>query len=287
MKALIDGDILVYNCGFAGNKKKYRVAGIDFDKKKEAVSFCEDTDIPVEEILVIETVDPLEFTLHSVKLQIQSILRATKADDYTIYLSGKDNFREKLAFTRKYKGNRDPSHKPAQYNEIKQYLIDTWQAVVVNGMEADDAMGIEQYRGHCSEEPDTDCVICTLDKDLNMIPGMHYNWRKADMYYVDDEQARYNFYKQLLTGDPVDNIQGVPKIGEKTAEKLLKGKTAEEMAEICQEQYYMGYYKHGNFPDIDTFLDTIDDTFMEHAQLIWIKQSPDEDLPKELLEILL
>lgn len=228
-----------------------------------------------------------------------SILEDTEADDYQIYLTGEGNFREEVAVTLPYKGNRDELHKPTHYTAIKQYLIDVWQAETVEGMEADDAMGIEQYKdlvyvdGYGYVNPIdsaaspalAETIICTLDKDLDMIPGWHYNWRKKTKYWIDEEQAMRNFYKQMLMGDRTDNIQGVPKIGEKTAEKILATCTNEkEMFDAVQEQYYLGYYKYGSHSSIDDFLNTIDDIFLEHALLIWINRHPTKELPEEFTQ---
>lgn len=285
MLCLIDGDIIVYNVGFASDKKLYHVEGMSFQYKKEAKEFCDTAGIPYESITSTVTEEPIEFTLHSVKKLIESILEDTGATDCRIFLSGKDNFREEVAVTKPYKGNRDDLHKPLHYQEIRDYLINVWQAEVVEGMEADDMMGIVQT--HNMEHVDEyDTIICTLDKDLRMIYGRHYNWRTKMTEFIDESTANYNFYKQLLMGDPTDNIQGVPKIGEKTAEKILAGCTDEkEMLDAVLDAYYTGYYKYGNHTDINDFLSTIDDIFLEHAKLIWIRRENTTELPKELIRI--
>lgn len=292
MLALIDADLITYSVGFASDKKKYHVTGCTFDSKKEAKEFCDRVDIDHSEITSTVTEEPLEYTLHSVKKLIESILEETKADDYKLFLTGEGNFREEVAVTRPYKGNRDKLHKPIHYAEIKRYLIDVWQAEVVEDMEADDAMGIAQWRDYSKYEYEKSCgddytsafvetCIVSLDKDMNMIPGWHYNWRKKEMYWIDEPEAMRNFYKQLLTGDTVDNIQGVPKIGDKTADKILAAcETEEEMYDAVQEAYYLGYYKHGGFSSIEEFLDRIDAVFLEHAKLIWIRRDPEGKLPE-------
>ena len=298
MLALIDGDIIVYNVGFASDKKLYHVAGLSFPYKKEAKEFCDTAGISYEEITSTITEEPLSFTLHSVKRLIESILEDTKADDYRIFLSGKGNFREEVAVTKKYKGNRDALHKPIHYQEIRDYLLDIWQAEEVEGMEADDAMGIAQWEDLSSifdtertladnyTEVYAGTIIASLDKDMNMIPGWHYNWRTKVKEFIDEKTANYNFYKQLLMGDPTDNIQGVPKIGEKTAEKILANCTTDaEMLDAVMDAYYVGYYKHGTHSDINEFLSTIDDIFLEHAKLIWIRRDNTNELPKELVHI--
>lgn len=81
-----------------------------------------------------------------------------------------------------------------------------------DGQEADDEMGIAQ---------EEHTIICSIDKDLLMIPGRHYNFVKEKHTYITPEEGLRNFYRQLLTGDATDNIPGLPRVGPKTAEKLL------------------------------------------------------------------
>ncbi len=60
----------------------------------------------------------------------------------------------------------------------------------------------------------------SIDKDLDMIRGWHYNFIKDKKYFIDDQQAIKHFYTQILTGDRVDNIIGLRGIGPKKAEKI-------------------------------------------------------------------
>ena len=235
---MIDGDIITYKCGFAVEKSKYLVwakgeehfGPIAIYRYKRGIPwwYSEDSDCVVEKVTEVES---LENCLQTVKTLIKSILDNTKTNEYSTYLSGKDNFREKIAKTKPYKGNRDPLHKPKYYNEIKDYLINTWGATVVDGIEADDALGIAQTN-------DISSIICSIDKDLDQIEGWHYNIDKKVKYWVTKEDGIKKFYTQLLTGDVVDNIQGVKGIGPKTAEKLFKDcKSEYDYYKVCCNQY--------------------------------------------------
>lgn len=227
------------------------------------------------DILKYSIAEPLGFCLHSVKKLITSILNETKATSHKIYLTGNSNFRDTVAVTKPYKGNRDKTHKPIHYTAIKEYLIDKWNAEVINGMEADDAMGIAQS---CST------VICSLDKDMLMIPGQHYNWRTGVHRTITKEEADRHFYYMMLTGDVVDNIKGVPKIGPAKADKILSVcSTEKEMWEAVQEAYYVGYYKHGSL-SLEDFHKQIDNIILEHAKLLWINRLSTLQLPKVIEE---
>lgn len=175
-----------------------------------------------------------------------------------VYLTGSGNFREQLATIQQYKGNRDPDHKPKYYREIKDYLRQVWNATVIHGREADDALGCHQY----GAEPDT-TVIVSIDKDMDNIPGYHYNWRKKEFYYIEPERANYLFWKQVLEGDKTDHIKGIHNIGPKTAEKILN--VTDKGWISMAEAVLAAYEKAGmGWPE-----------FYENASLLWIQRQED------------
>lgn len=106
MKALIDGDLIVYRVGFT----------VENEDEWIAIARTNDT--------------------------IHLILAETNCDDFKIYLSDSaNNFRLKLF--PEYKANR-VQPKPKHYQVIKDHLINEWDAIVSLGQEADDALGINQ-----------------------------------------------------------------------------------------------------------------------------------------------
>lgn len=130
-------------------------------------------------------------------------------------------------------------------------------------IEADDALAIRQHE--LTEEfsrPD-ESVIVTLDKDLDMVEGWHYNFVKKNMYKTTHEEGDFKFHMQFLTGDRVDNIQGVHGIGEKKAFKLLDGKTATERWDIIKEM--LG-----------------EDRAIENGYLLYMLRSHDDNFEKYL-----
>lgn len=185
MKALIDGDILVYRIGFAAEGE---TKGVAISRMAEFV----------EELVMIQDVG-----------------------DYQGYLTGSNNYRKEIAKEAPYKGNRT-APKPEHYDLLREYLTLSWGFEMVDGQEADDAIGIEAYK---SEEDSY--LIMTIDKDLDMIRGWHYNFIKGIRYHVDECDTLRWFYTQVLTGDRVDNIPGLKGIGPKKAEKIL-GEATEE-----------------------------------------------------------
>jgi 5'-3' exonuclease len=240
-QALIDGDILIYECGFSSDSVARKNG-----KEHEPLSYC----------------------LQNVKKKIESILEATGCDSYRIFLTGPNNFRLEIAPD--YKANRDPDHKPHWYKEIKEYLIEKHGAEITNGFEADDAMGWNQT---------DDTIICTKDKDLDMVPGKHYNWspKKIDagVYHVTEVEGLRFFYTQCLTGDSTDNIPGLFKLTGQRATKKIKAPlqdldTEEEMWVHVVHEYHMACMEKG-IPTPD-----VSDKFRVAAACLWISHGDRE-----------
>lgn len=250
--AIIDGDPIVYRIGFACQKTIYECEGKEFIGKTELNKYLDGRSAEYTSYISVESEAN---AFHSVNILLDSILEETESGYSEIYLTGTDNFRIEVAKTVPYKGNRDNLHKPLLYPAIREYLIRRHNAVVVDGMEADDMVAIR----HTEEE---DSVICTIDKDLDMVPGLHYNYAKGNLYLITEQQGMKSFYVQMLTGDNSDNIQGIPRIGKATANKLLADcETEEECYEVVASQYEKAFGKN--------FIERI----AENGALLWMKRS--------------
>lgn len=111
-----------------------------------------------------------------------------------------------------------------------------------------------------------------------MVPGWHYRWEKGNVkeikpWYQDELGGYRCFFKQMLTGDTVDNIHGLYGVGPKSTHlgHIDQAKSVDEMSDIVFELYQKWY---GNYAT--TF-------FNENAQLLWIRRTDDG---RELLKIL-
>ena len=278
---LMDYDIVTYSAGHASDNKYYVTPdGKDFHYKKEAVLHCREQDIDTDEIEMVIEPEPIEHCLFTVKQMIHNIAVAAGCKDFRGYLTGDDNFRDTIDSLYPYKGHRDGSGRPTRYDEIREYLIKNQRAIVVDGMEADDAMAIAQ----CEDVDNT--IICTKDKDLWMVPGWKYNFGKdPHKFYVTEEEGIRWFYTQLLIGDSTDNIMGcgyreqaiyqsgVKKgmpyhrrrgVGREEADNILMTCHNErEMYELALE-YYEDY-------DMDEY------DLLENANLLWMVREVDSD----------
>lgn len=246
MKALIDMDIVVYMAGFSSQRTIWQAnmpcqddvqARIIFSyntSKTTAIEILKSQGIEKNDVEWTSdvVVEPLEFALASVKRIINRILEGTKCQEYVGYMSTSNDttlFRNKIAVTKPYKGNRLDFKKPEHYHSIREYILKHWNTNLVVGIEADDALGIHQ---------NSSTIICSIDKDLLQIPGMHYNIKTGEIITVSEFEGHYNFYKQVLTGDTADNIPGLYGIGEAKAKDILENcKTVYDLYNQCCRAY--------------------------------------------------
>jgi len=220
---LIDGDELVYKASFASQHTEYNIKDESGNivhtarYKSDAVEWIGNDSYEIDPVQIIAEPSVAQYSLFSI---LNEIFSNNEYDDYKIYFSGKNNFREGLATILPYKGNRDGSEKPFYYDQVKDLLKDEYGGTVVDGIEADDALSIMQWQTILSDAL-WETTIVSQDKDLMMVPGWHYNPTKSSRTFQTYDQAKFCFYKQLLTGDSTDNIHGIYRMGEKTAVKIL------------------------------------------------------------------
>jgi hypothetical protein len=251
MHCVIDGDQMLYACGFASKG------------------------------------EPISHTLRLIKNKLNEIIEHSQCDTYQVYVEGKGNFRESIAYTKGYKANRT-SDKPPSFDEAKQYMVDVWNAELVEGMETDDMVSILLYQDYlCTMGGDAPSVVLSSpDKDLNNTPGWHYRPRTKELEWITENQADRHFAFQLLTGDGVDNIPGLPLVASSTRMKygLRKAKgcgkvSARGILEESKatgnalEDVVLAYLEWG--AEIGWSHEATLIYFMEQAQLLWMVRELD------------
>lgn len=218
MIALLDADILCYRVGFATNDEHENTA-------------IETMAVFLEDLLMFDLID---------------------CEEHELFLTGKVNYRNDIAVTAPYKGNRKDVKKPIHLPLLREYLQTAWAASVSDGQEADDDIAIR------ATELGDDCIIVSIDKDFMQVPGWHYNFVKKEKKYVTPEEGLRFFYKQILTGDNADNIKGIHRVGDVKATKMLAdAKTEQELYACCVEA--MGA-----------------DRVLENARLLWLRRQPNQ-----------
>ena len=218
MIALLDADILCYRVGFATND----------DHENTAI---ETMAVFLEDLLMFDLID---------------------CEEHELFLTGKVNYRNDIAVTVPYKGNRKDVKKPVHLPLLREYLQTAWGATVSDGQEADDDIAIR------ATELGDESIIVSIDKDFMQVPGWHYNFVKKVKKYVTPEEGLRFFYKQILTGDSADNIKGMHRVGDVKATKMLAdAKTEQELYACCVEA--MGL-----------------DRVLENARLLWLRRQPNQ-----------
>jgi 5'-3' exonuclease len=146
-----------------------------------------------------------------------------KADIVYMCLSdSKSNFRKEVLPD--YKANRKTTRQPLIRQALREYVESKYICKVVDSLEADDVLGVMATSSQKSEKR----IMVSQDKDLEQIPSLLYNPDKDTVPRLIDEKAAIRwFFIQALTGDKTDNYDGCPKIGIKTAEKILTPKEGE------------------------------------------------------------
>lgn len=196
-----------------------------------------------EPTMVKHFLEPKELALLRCEDLIQRILHETGATSYKGYLGGEDNFRYKIY--PEYKANRSNKPKPTWLQDVREYLVTEHNAIICDGIEADDALGIEQTflynevsagfgfqalmkeEGKSLAESNRTSIICSIDKDLLQIPGWHYNFVTGVKSFTDELTGLKYFYQQLIQGDQSDNIPGYDGLMRPKIPKFLQPKIDE------------------------------------------------------------
>lgn len=189
--------------------------------------------------------------------------------DVRVFLSGSTNFRNQMATIVQYKVSRLKAAKPYWYQQIRDYLIRRGAEVSV-GIEADDAVSTAQYQAR----PGT-TIICTIDKDLRMIPGQHYNYMTKKAEFIKPGEAMRTFYRQVCMGDRTDDIPGCYMVGEKKADEIIHGMLRSERSMFkatlkCYEDNIR------QFPGKHEPHKEAIDSLVENARLLWMQRASDE-----------
>lgn len=257
MKAIIDGDILRYEVGYAAE-----------------TGWQTEGELP-----------PWEYTQSLFDLRIKNICVEAVADETpVIIISEGKNFRHDIAKKKPYKGNR-VSKKPYHFDNLTAYIKGQTEHFVATGIEADDLMCIMQVDSNKNIVPST--IICSRDKDLRQCPGWHYGWEigrqaKFGPVLVDKlgsialvltgSQPKivavglYSFYAQCLMGDAVDNIPGIKGIGPVAVYELLQGAgTEEELLDRATTAFHKEYGADW------------EKEFLEQGRLCWLIRRLDGD----------
>ncbi len=205
-----------------------RVAHIDADFLSYQVS-AETRD----ELDGIKPRKSLEDMQHNARSAAEHLMRCAGATEYRCHItpsgSNKGGRREQ-AVQREYQATRNNRDRPEFLDAIRHFIATDLNGVVHLDQEADDGMAQANYeaQGPNGEWGNANLsVIVSKDKDLRMVPGLHYDFDTEAVFcvgdrfgsvYIDDSKSSKTlkgwgtkfFWAQCLMGDTADNIRGIP-----------------------------------------------------------------------------
>lgn len=221
--------------------------------------------------------------------KIESAMRAAGADKVSILATSAASHkghRYAISRVKVYQGKRDGGRRPKNWQFMRELIERDPRTVVTDTLEADDLFHINSVR-----LGDENVAILTEDKDMRMVPGWHLNWDshalvrvRPDTWAFEVDGKVYGrkwFWLQMLMGDGVDNIPGLPlfldgvyasgpkkgqpklsKCGKETAPKLLADCRTEYEAACAVGNLYQGLY--GDRWPVE---------MLEQAALLWMRRS--------------
>lgn len=145
--------------------------------------------------------------------------------------------------------------KPLGYKRLVNYCRENHNFKLIEGLEADDTIGIEATRF-----ADPNNIIVSPDKDMRQIPSTLWDMKNDVVEITKDDGDRWHLI-QSLSGDPTDGYSGCPGIGVKRASELLD-KNENKWEAVCKA------YRDRGLSDDDALL---------NARLAKILQKEDFD----------
>jgi len=193
-----------------------RVAHIDADFIAYQVAYKED-----------HTWDEM---IHNLEVSIETQKNLCGAEYAVLHLTASASSkggRYGAALLREYQATRKDKEKPAKLEDIRRFMRDEMHARYWKDREADDGMAQANMEA-ITKGQRLRSVICSADKDLRMVPGLHLDPKSlcivdADSFgsiWLDDTGSSKKvlgwgtkfFWAQMLMGDTADNISGLPAV---------------------------------------------------------------------------
>ncbi len=223
--ALIDGDVACYRACYRDLKIRQNNVFTNLDNEGvECYSKEEDKEC-------------LERSWKNFKKDLREMLDNLYITEYFMAVKGVGNFRNML-FPGYKNRKRDPNRVDI-VSELRKRAVKEASAIYAHGREADDLIRIWAKE---LENDGKEYVTCTIDKDLKNFPGKYFNMKHKTLETITKEDALRSYYTQILQGDSVDSIPGVPGIGPVTAKEILAPYHKEEdFQEKLVEQYLLAY----------------------------------------------
>lgn len=225
-------------------------------KKKNGGWLAVHPELKQEDFVVEDVVKPLplEFALNSVKLTIQGMLDQFGTKEYYGYVGGDRNFRKDICTLLPYKGQRT-SDLPVHLTACKEYVINHHNALVSEGVEADDLVCTDAYS---AVKANSQLICIVLDKDFKGCDGNWYFYLNSNKRKIRgfgklwrngaevDGTGRLFKYWQACSADLADNYRAHcfsdKENGPVTAYDALKDCTNDVEAFLAMKEHFLHLY---------------------------------------------
>ena len=192
--------------------------------------------------------------------ELKKVKTAMMDDEMILYFSSPENFRKKIYPD--YKGHRN-RRKPLGYRRLVNYCRDNYTFVCRDGLEADDAIGIDATNPRYAS---LDNIVVSPDKDMKQIPGVLWNLTDEVEEITKEDGDRWHLI-QSLAGDPTDGYAGCPGIGVKRALDLLN-KHDSKWEAICQA------FRERGLSDDDALINARLAKILQHENYDYDREEP-------------
>jgi 5'-3' exonuclease len=136
---------------------------------------------------------------------INTIETSYDIDKVITFNDAKGNFRKEVS--KSYKANRINADKPPVLNELHQYVKEQYNSIQGQGVETDDIVAT-YWKTLSTTFGRNEVLIVSIDKDYKQLPCIiyDYHYKKQCYYDISEQEARRNFYEQMIMGDTADNV---------------------------------------------------------------------------------
>lgn len=198
--------------------------------------------------------EPIENVLHTAKIMVQKDLVSCAANSHIAYLGEGESWRVERSTVLKYKQNRDNILKPIYLAEVTEYLRKKFNATVVSGWEADEAIVMECYKSvdKFALIEDKDFWGCPINVwDRNQQHRGVVNCNKFGSLFIDNKgkvrgEGRIWLYHQVCSSDQSDNYAANSasdiEWGEKSSFNTLVNCKSDDEAFLAMTEIYKKLY---------------------------------------------
>jgi len=148
---------------------------------------------------------------------IWKLKQTYEIDGLFVFSGSKGNFRKLI--TKNYKANRK-QELPAHLGDLHNYVKSEYNSIYKYGVETDDVIA-SYWKRAVDNVGEDNVVIVALDKDYKQFPCIFYNYNKEQAVKISKEEAKVNFYSQMVEGDSADNVNYCKGYGKAWCKKNL------------------------------------------------------------------